>query len=102
MQLLLRREDRVRGGCDDITVDISRIRRIAECNLRTIGLVRTLHVLHETRSPSECNGQDARRRRIECPRMTHALLLKNTPHNVNDIVRRKPRWFQHIDESVHS
>ena len=102
MQLLLRREDRVRGGCDDITVDISRIRRIAECNLRTIGLVRPLHVLHETRSPSECNGQDARRRRIECPRMTHALLLKNTPHNVNDIVRRKPRWFQHIDESVHS
>ena len=85
----------------DLTVHISRVRRIAERNLRAVGLVRALHILHEARGTSERNGQDSRRRRVERPRMTDAFLLKNTPHNVNDIVRRKPRRFQYIDESVH-
>ena len=100
-QFLLGWHHGMRNALDHVAVHVPRIGCIAERNLRAVGLVRALHILHEARGTSECNGQKTRRRRVERARVPDAFLLKNTPHDVNDIMRRESRRFQYIDKAVH-
>ena len=82
-------------------VDIPCVRRIAKGDLGTVGLIRPLKVLHEPCSAPKGDGENPSRRGIERPRMTDTFLVKDAPHDIDDIVRGHPRRLQYIDESVH-
>ena len=98
---LRRRQNGVLCARRYLPVDIPRIRRIAKGNLGTIGLIRPLKILHESRSTPKGNRENPCRSRIQRPRMADALLMKDAPHDIDDIVRGHPRRLQYIDESVH-
>ena len=91
----------MRNALDYLTVHIPRIRRIAKGNLGTVGLILPLKILHKPRSTPKGNRENPCRSRIQRPRMADALLMKDAPHDIDDIVRGHPCRLQYIDESVH-
>ena len=72
----------------DLAVGIERIGFRAQRDADLVAFVIRLKVRHELRRLSDGDDEDARRERVECPRMTHRFLLQGTTNPLDHVVRR--------------